>query len=144
MKKRQISVAKMLLVNENQQALMLRIGNYRGHPEKSHTPDIPGGFVDPNESELHAVVRELKEEAGITIDPNIVTLGYGKTEYYPDEDRSVSKLLYVARIDHTPKVKTSWEHEAYEWTDLATFTDDHTMRPFYDEAIRYVVKHDLI
>lgn len=139
-----VTTAKLLLVNDKNEALMLRISNYEAHPEKSHTPDLPGGLVDPNESERHAVVRELQEEAGITIDPNLVTLGYAKTELYGVKDESVTKLLYVARIDETPEVTISWEHEAYEWCALEAFLDTYQFRPFYAEAIAYILNNQLI
>lgn len=144
MRNRQITSAKLLLVNEKDQALMLRIGIYLRHPEKSHTPDLPGGIVNPRESELDAVQRELKEEAGIIIDSRVITLGYAKTIFFEKTNKSLNRLLYVARIDHTPDVKISCEHETYAWTSLETFADTHTMRPFYDEAIRYVVAHRLV
>lgn len=139
-----VTTAKLLLINDKNEALMLRISEYEAHPEKSHTPDLPGGLVDPNESERAAVVRELQEEAGITIDPNLVTLGYARTELYPDKDESVTKLLYVARIDETPPVTISWEHEAYEWCALETFLETYTFRPFYGEAIAYLLDNQLV
>lgn len=138
------SVAKLLLVNDKNQALVLRTGTYKEHPEKEHKPDLPGGLVDPGESEHQAVVRETLEEAGIAIDPALVGLGYAETKFYPDESKSVTKLLYVAHIVTTPEVVISWEHEAYEWTDVATILDTHEFRPFYKEAIAYLKNNQLI
>ncbi len=144
MKHKQVSSAKIFLVNEKNQALMLRIGLYLRHPEKSHTPDLPGGLIDTGESELDAVIRELREETGIVIDQKLVRLGYASTEFFAPSHKSLNKLVYVARLDHTPEVKVSWEHEAYEWADIELFADTYTMRPFYDEAIRYIVRHKLV
>ncbi|MDT4859561.1 NUDIX domain protein [compost metagenome] len=138
------SVAKLLLVNEKSQALILRTGTYKEHPEKEHKPDLPGGLVDPGESEHQAVIREAREEAGITVDPTLVTLGYAETKFYSDEARSVTKLLYVAHIATTPEVVISWEHEAYEWADVATILDNYEFRPFYKEAITYLKNNQLI
>jgi 8-oxo-dGTP pyrophosphatase MutT (NUDIX family) len=138
------SVAKLLLVNEKNQALILRTGTYKEHPEKEHKPDLPGGLVDPGESEHQAVIREAQEEAGITVDPALVILGYAETKFYPAEAKSVSKLLYVARIATTPEVVISWEHEAYEWADIATILDTYEFRPFYEEAIAYLKNNQLI
>jgi 8-oxo-dGTP pyrophosphatase MutT (NUDIX family) len=138
------SVAKLLLVNEKNQALILRTGTYKEHPEKEHKPDLPGGLVDPGESEHQAVIRETWEEAGVAVDPVLVTLGYAETKFYPDEAKSVSKLLYVAHIATTPEVVISWEHEAYEWADVTTILDDYEFRPFYKEAIAYLKNNQLI
>lgn len=124
--------------------MILRTGTYREHPEKEHKPDLPGGLVDPGESEHQAVIRETQEEAGVTVDPARVVLGYAETRFYPDEAKSVSKLLYVARLPTTPEVVISWEHEAYEWVDIATILDTHEFRPFYKEAIVYLKSNQLI
>src|SRR5437764_6343549 len=105
---RRLTTAKLLLINDRNEALMLRIGDYKSHPEKSHTPDLPGGMVDPGESEHDAVIREVKEEAGIDLDPNVVTLGYAETVYIEQQYLSVTRLLYVARIAYTPDVTISW------------------------------------
>jgi 8-oxo-dGTP pyrophosphatase MutT (NUDIX family) len=139
------SVAKILILNEKSQALILRTsGNWKEHPEKEHQPDLPGGLVDPNESEHHAVIREVREEAGIALDPNTVTLGYAETKFYSDEDKSVTKLLYLARLASTPEVTISWEHEAYEWVDAATLLETHSFRPFYVGAIAYLQNNQLL
>ncbi|KAG1647452.1 CTP pyrophosphohydrolase [Nymphon striatum] len=44
------------------------------HPNRRWYPnvwDVPGGHVDPGESPLDALVRELREELGIEIDPTL-------------------------------------------------------------------------
>lgn len=141
---KRVAVAKMLLLDEKNRALMLRRSEYREHPEKSHTPDLPGGLVDPGESEHQAVVRELQEEAGITIDPNDVLLGYAETKFYEPKQESVSKLFYVARVAGTPEVTVSWEHESYEWCPIDSFLQTYEFSPFYAEAITYLIEHNLL
>ncbi|HEV7952003.1 MAG TPA: NUDIX domain-containing protein [Candidatus Saccharimonadales bacterium] len=131
------SVAKILILNDQDEVLVLRIGEYEGYPEKSHKPDLPGGLVDPGESEHQGVVREVLEETGIILEPQDVTLVYAETAAYTNENKSVSKLLYVARLNHTPKVVVSWEHESYEWCPLANVIETHEFRPFYKRAIEY-------
>jgi 8-oxo-dGTP pyrophosphatase MutT (NUDIX family) len=138
------SVAKILLINEKDEALMLRIGDYQARPERSHTADLPGGLVDPGEFDHDAVLRELDEEAGIDVPTQLVKLVYAETEYYPEQDKSVTKLLYTAKLSETPQVTISWEHEAYEWHNVNNFADHYTLRSFYDRAVRYVVSHHLI
>ncbi|MFI5212459.1 MAG: NUDIX domain-containing protein [Candidatus Saccharimonadales bacterium] len=138
------TVAKVLIINDKNQALILQTGEYKDHPEKEHKPDLPGGLVDPNESEHHAVVREVYEEAGIALDPNTVTLGYAETKSYADEDKSVTKLLYLARIEMAPEVTISWEHESYEWAAVPVLLETHEFRPFYQQAITYLRDNQLI
>jgi len=139
------SVAKVLVVNDSNEVLILTIGEYKAHPEKSFTPDLPGGLVDPGESELIAVRRELQEEAGIVLDENAFTLAYAQTEYFEEKHKSVSKFLYVARVEGRPEVTISWEHASYEWAPIEKVLDGSiVMRPFYKEAIEYSVSVGLL
>lgn len=42
------------------------------HPDRAWYPntwDLPGGHVQPGESHQHALVRELKEELGVDVNP---------------------------------------------------------------------------
>ena len=131
------SVAKVLLINENQEALILTVGEYKQRPDKSFKPDLPGGRVDPGESELMAVKRELLEETGIDLTLDTFQLAYAKTELFAPENKSVSKFLYLAYANETPAVTISWEHSSYEWVPLEGITEKVEFRPFYKEAIDY-------
>lgn len=138
------SVAKVLVVNENEQALILTLGEHKQQPEKSFKPDLPGGMVDPGESELAAVVRELQEETGIITSPDAYTLVYTKTQFYTSEHKSVTKLLYLLHLNSTPAVTLSWEHSNYEWVSLDELKKDSRLRSFYEEAIAYCFTNHLL
>ncbi|MBC7868868.1 NUDIX domain-containing protein [Candidatus Saccharibacteria bacterium] len=138
------SVAKILVFNDNNQVLILTTGIHVARPEKSHTPDLPGGLVDANESERNAVVRETREEVGITLDPNAVRLGYAETRFYSESNTSVTKLLYTTKLAATPEVTLSHEHEAYEWSDIDTLHNNHELRAFYQDGIAYIINNHLV
>jgi 8-oxo-dGTP pyrophosphatase MutT (NUDIX family) len=138
------SIAKVLIVDNQQRALALTIGVHKANPKSSFLPDLPGGIVDPGESERDAAIRETQEEAGIDLDPTAVRLAYSQTTYSDADRKSVTKLLYIATIDNTPEVTLSWEHQSYEWVPLDTLLATTTFRPFFQEAIAYTLAHDLL
>jgi len=106
-------------------------------------PDLPGGIVDAGESELSAVIRETKEECGITIDAKSIQLAYAQTTYHAEENKSVSKLLYIAHINDSPKVTLSWEHSDYKWIPLDELKYV-ALRPFFKGAIEYSLTNKLL
>lgn len=140
------SVAKTVVINEKNEALVLTIGEYAEHPEKSHTPDLPGGQVEiaDGELEMDGAIRETEEEAGVVLYPEDMVLAYTKTRSFKDENKSVSFFLYIAKLDDTPDVVVSWEHENYEWVPLENLLEAKTFRPFYKEAIEYAFANKLI
>lgn len=137
------SVAKILLVNNAGEVLVLTLGKHLKYPEKSYRSDLPGGIVDSGESEQLAVMREAQEECGIYLDASKVKLVYAETAYYEKENKSVTKLLYIACLDDTPSITLSWEHSAYKWTptnELQTID----LRPFFNEAVQYLITNRII
>ena len=137
------TVSKVLIVNEKNEALMLRRSHYPSRPERSRIPDLPGGRVDPGENELEAAVRESFEEAGIHLSKTELTLlNHGVVE--TDTDGRVTKYLFGIRLNFTPTVQLSYEHEAFEWSDLRTFADTYRYGEFYDTGIRRAVQEHLI
>ena len=127
----------VLLINEKNEALVLTISEYKACPERSFKPDLPGGIVDPGETPLDAVKRELFEEAAINMPLDAFQLAYTKTIFVKAENKSVSKFLYIAFLDTTPDVTVSWEHASFDWVALKGITEKVEFRPFYKEAIDY-------
>jgi len=137
------SVAKVLIIDGQNRCLVLILGKHLKYPEKSYLPDLPGGIVDPGESEQSAVIREVHEECGIVLDSSSVQLAYSETSYYEKENKSVTKLLYIAYVDDTPSVTLSWEHSDYKWIALNELSEVD-VRPFFNDAIKYARINNLI
>ncbi len=137
------SVAKALVINRDNKVLILTIGEHTQQPEKSHTPDLPGGLVDPGEYERQAVVREVLEETGIAVPEDRALLVYSKTEFFQNENKSISKHLFLLRVIENPDITLSWEHAKYTWASLEELKQTD-FRSFYNEAISYCFKNGIL
>lgn len=140
------SVAKTVVINEKNEVLVLTIGEYIGHPEKSYTPDLPGGQIEivDGETELLGAIREAEEEAGIVLSPKDMHLAYTRTGLSHRGNASMSFFLYVARLDYTPEVVVSWEHASYEWIPIDQLLERKKFSHFYQEAVEYALTHNLL
>lgn len=137
------SVAKVIIVNEQNQVLVLTVGEYKARPDKSFKPDFPGGLVEDSEPERDAVVREVREETGIELPADKVKLAFAETELYPNEKKSVTRLLYVCFLTETPNVVISWEHAKFDWVPVSELAGVE-LRPFYKMAADYCLASGIL
>lgn len=100
--------------------------------------------MEAGEAEKSAALRETKEETGIALNAKHLRLAYAKTAYYQNENKSVTKLLYLATLDETPNVTLSWEHSSYEWIPFQELLQSTTLGPFFQEAIEYSLVNSLL
>lgn len=108
-------VAKLVIVDNTNHYLILERSD---HPAFPNDPDLPGGTVEEGESGVDAMIREVVEEAGITIDPKRVE------EIYTGSDYSIHHTvynLYIVHVDERPEVAISWEHASYAWLTRDAF-----------------------
>lgn len=138
------ATTKILIINERDELLILKIGVHTKQPHRSYTLDLPGGFVDDGESERDGAVREIKEETNIDMNPNDLELIWAETNYYEDTDASFTHLLYLVGLDHTPEVKVSWEHESFMWVKLDEAAEKFEDRPRFRHVVEYMQKLKLV
>ncbi|MCQ2213928.1 MAG: NUDIX domain-containing protein [Bacteroidaceae bacterium] len=72
------SATAVIITNERGELLLCR----RAFDPAKGTLDIIGGFVDPGESALEAIVREIKEETGIQVPPSELTFLFSLPNTY--------------------------------------------------------------
>lgn len=127
-----MKVAKVLIVDDQDQYLMLWRSD---HPALPNDPDLPGGTLEEGEAPAFAAVREVEEEAGLTIPEEDLELLYQGSEY---SVHATVKSLYMVRINPRQEVVISWEHSAYEWVsrdrflEIAKSAKDTYMHMVYD------------
>ena len=75
--------------------------------------DLPGGGIDPGETELEAMVREFGEEAGLNIAPGAFLMR-ARQRYISPEGRAVNNhgAFYAASVlTEDPALKIEDDHE---------------------------------
>lgn len=105
-------VAKLVVIDKDDQYLMM----YRSdHPDFGRDADLPGGTLEAGETLEEGLIREVREETGITVvDAKEL---YSSTAYYEGELDSV----FVTRVGRRPEIVMSWEHSRYEWISKQDF-----------------------
>jgi 8-oxo-dGTP pyrophosphatase MutT (NUDIX family) len=78
--------------------------------------DVPKGLKQPDEDDLTAALRELKEETGIE-NPNLIPGFKEKKHYfYRWGNELVSKeVVYFLAESKSAEVRISGEHDGYSW-----------------------------
>lgn len=92
---------------------------------------LPGGFINPNETSLDAVIRELKEETKIKLPEKILRKSITYEKLFDHPDRSLRgrtfTMAYLMELEsgdgELPKVKGSDDAEVAKW-----FTENEVMK----------------
>ena len=101
-------VAKALVRSSEGLCLVLHRGNT--HPRFPGHIDFPGGEVEPKETLEAAVMREIQEETGLSVNPNKLKKLFAK------QYRQTTHMLFEAKLtEPDAKVALSWEHKSYRW-----------------------------
>lgn len=137
-----IIVVKAMILDQNGEVLVLR--RSASHPTLANKPDLPGGQVDGDEELAEALIREIVEETGISVDHARLKLLYTGTESWRGENRV--RLLYAIRLAEAhPAITLSWEHSEYAWLLADAVAEiEKEYHGFYREALTYIRENNLV
>ena len=124
--------AGVLFVNEENQVLLVE-------PAYKKDWEIPGGIVESDESPLRAVVREVREELGLEISPDKLSLA--GLDYMAANGDITEALMFVfwgGVLDRHQKESIAIdgdELKSYRFVDRSEISD-LLSRPVADRVIR--------
>lgn len=99
--------------------------------------DLPGGFVDPNESLEQALYRELKEELNIVVDSAKYLYSFPNLYNYKNIRYFTLDTCFEIRLDNMPQIHIEAEEVSdYCWVEMSNIDLDR----FAFESTRLTVQ----
>ena len=89
------------IINEKGELLVCRRGK---NPQKG-TLDLPGGFVDMNETAEQAIIREIKEELNIEVKTLKYLFSLSNIYRYSDLDIHTLDMFFFVQVDNFSLMK---------------------------------------
>lgn len=115
----------MLIVSEGK-ILLLREAPY----EEGGNPglwDVPGGRIEPQETLLEGLSREVGEETGLVVRVGDVLGVYESFATIKGEESHIIRVYYAAYLETTDAVTLSADHDLYEWVSSEDLADKQLM-----------------
>ncbi|MGB5445358.1 MAG: NUDIX domain-containing protein [Psychromonas sp.] len=81
--------------------------------------DLPGGFVDPNESLEQAVVRELEEELSLHITDAKYVSSNSNTYCYKEVEYKTCDAFFVVEVQQKPALNAQDDVASVAWVKLS-------------------------
>jgi len=129
--KLQVGVKVYLENDENKYPILQRSGEI--YPEAQGLWDIPRGRINPGESLISALKRELKEETGLKLisTPKII---FAQDILRKDKGIHIVRLTYFSKIK-SGEVVLDKEHRSFKWLNLKDLLAFKTLDPYAREVI---------
>lgn len=106
--------AKALVINDGK-VLILREAPYDEGSNEGRW-DVPGGRINPEESLLTGLKREVMEEGGLEIEAGEVLGVFESFQTIKGEECHIIRIYYQVKAV-TSEVVLSSDHDEYEWVD---------------------------
>ncbi|GAB7025807.1 NUDIX hydrolase [Geotalea toluenoxydans] len=110
-------------------------GVRRNNPGKGML-DLPGGFVDPEETAEECAGREVLEETGIKIPAGSYFMSLPNSYLYRDITYSTLDLVLTVRLDEFPAMQAADDLIELLWVDRDEVDPEQIAFPSLREAVR--------
>lgn len=119
---------------KNQQVLLTK----RANPPMQNYWDTPGGFINPFESDIEALKREMKEELNLDIEISDYLGTY--PDFYADQAHPTLNLYYLV-LKWKGEMKIQDDINDYKWFDLDKIPFDEISFENSKQVLRFVQKN---
>lgn len=112
----QLFVGTKAVIHYNGKFLLLRESNQYEDGAEEGKWDMPGGRIQSQETLYEGLIREVKEECGLSVVPLKLLGAFDGFPIIKGEKCHVARLYYLCRAE-TDMVTLSVDHDAYDWID---------------------------
>ena len=102
------------IMNDKDELLVVR----RGKMPAKGTLDLPGGFVDMNETGEEGIIREVKEETGLEVTEAKYIFSLPNIYLYSGINIHTLDMFFECNVKDTNIVKAMDDAEDYQWIAL--------------------------
>jgi ADP-ribose pyrophosphatase YjhB (NUDIX family) len=99
--------------------------------------DLPGGFVDTDETAEAALARELREELGLTGIGARYMASFPNTYPYGGIDYKTVDLIYVVELDERPSLQPADDVAGIRWVNAGSIPFEQLAFGSIRRALRY-------
>lgn len=132
-------IAGRVAVVQNNKVLIIRESSAYKTGTQIGRYDMPGGKIKPGESLSNGLIREVKEECGLT-----VKLGnpFFVGEWHPIINGNQLQIIgiYFLCSVRNFKVKLGSDHDDFKWIDFKKY-DDYDLVPPNKQVIKELIKY---
>ncbi len=108
----------------NPEGKLLTLFRTETAPTRPNTWDLPGGDLEFGEDAIESIIREIQEEAGLSV-TNVRPFDV-ESLINPAGDFWIS-IAYYAQTANS-NVKLSFEHNAFKWVTISEFLEMNTSK----------------
>jgi len=115
----------------------------RMHAPRAGTWTLPGGFVEPGESGLDSLIREIHEETGLDVKNAVPQSAFPNSYTFGDVTYSTFDMVYVCDLEGDIALDGT-EVDAHRWFAVSELLDTEISFPSLRSALTLYVAQQCV